>query len=186
MERRVAANESALRALDLTPYVKQEELRTATSFWGVRVGKIETRLRGVVAKTTELAKGTVVGAGQAASAAGWMAPLLSALGIGGPIGVALVAGQFLIRRRASSSRSSGRPSRRHSSSVTAVERPIAVDSPPPPQQVVPETHYVSYERDEYAKAHQWASEQLARKFPGSVEMLTSLDSLIRQRVNAFK
>jgi len=60
---------------------------------------------------------------------------------------------------------------------------VAVDTPPPPQRVVPETHYVSYEKDDYALAHQWASEQLARKFPGSVELLTSLDSLIRQKLN---
>lgn len=62
--------------------------------------------------------------------------------------------------------------------------PIAVDTPPPPQQVVPETHYVPYEQDQYARAHQWASEQLARKFPGSIEMLTTLDSLIKQQLNA--
>ncbi|MEQ8849088.1 serine protease [Botrimarina sp.] len=62
-------------------------------------------------------------------------------------------------------------------------RPVAVDSPPPPQRVVPQTHYVSYENDQFALAHQWASEQLARKFPGSVELLTSLDSLIRQKLN---
>lgn len=63
-------------------------------------------------------------------------------------------------------------------------KPIAVDSPPPPQQVMPETHYVPYENDEFAKAYQWASEQVARKFPGSVEVLTALESLIKQQMNA--
>ncbi|MEM6331314.1 MAG: hypothetical protein AAF790_13850 [Planctomycetota bacterium] len=41
-----------------------------------------------------------------------------------------------------------------------------------------------YETDAYAHAHQWASEQVARKFPGSVEVLTTLDSLIKQQMNA--
>lgn len=68
--------------------------------------------------------------------------------------------------------------------VAGASRPVAVDTPPPPQRVVPQTHYVSYENDAFAQAHQWASEQLARKFPGSVELLTGLDSLIRQKLNA--
>ncbi len=75
--------------------------------------------------------------------------------------------------------------RRKRSAITRHSEPqtVAVDSPPPPQQVVPETHFVSYERDQFARAHQWASEQLVRKFPGAVEMLSSLDSLIRQKLN---
>lgn len=63
------------------------------------------------------------------------------------------------------------------------QRPVAVDSPPPPQQVVHQTHYVPYEQDRFAAAHQWASEQVARKFPGSVEMLSTLESLIKQQMN---
>ena len=63
-------------------------------------------------------------------------------------------------------------------------QPIAVDTPPPPQQVVPKTHYVPYENDRFAEAHQWASEQVARKFPGAVEVLSTLDSLINQQLNA--
>ena len=47
-----------------------------------------------------------------------------------------------------------------------------------------ENHYVPYETDEFARAHQWASENVARKYPGAVEMLTRLDSLIRQKLNA--
>lgn len=64
------------------------------------------------------------------------------------------------------------------------QRPVAVDSPPLPQKVATETHYVPYETDGFARAHQWASEQVARKFPGSVEVLTTLDSLIKQQLNA--
>jgi hypothetical protein len=58
--------------------------------------------------------------------------------------------------------------------------PIVVDSPPPPQRTVPETHYVSYETDSFAKAHQWACEQVARKYPGASELLHAQESLIKQ------
>lgn len=64
------------------------------------------------------------------------------------------------------------------------QRPIAVDTPPPPQRTATETHYVPYETDGFARAHQWASEQVARKYPGSIEVLTTLDSLIKQQLNA--
>jgi hypothetical protein len=98
--------------------------------------------------------------------------LFAAVAVGGPLGFAAWAGLTWLRRQ-----------RRSSRAVRYEPQKVAVDSPPPPQQVVPETHYVSYQRDDYARAHQWASEQLARKFPGSVELLTSLDSLIRQQLN---
>jgi hypothetical protein len=62
--------------------------------------------------------------------------------------------------------------------------PIAVDSPPQPQRTVPETHYVSIETDSFAKAHQWASEQVARKYPGATEVLQTQDSLIKQYLSA--
>jgi len=61
-----------------------------------------------------------------------------------------------------------------------VSVPVAVDSPPPRQQTVPETHYVSVEQDTFAKAHQWASEQVVRKYPGATEILQTQDSLIKQ------
>lgn len=100
-------------------------------------------------------------------------PLLTALAVGGPLGVGLCVGRSWLRSRAKARVREPRES----------PQPVAVDTPPPPQQVVPETRYVSYERDEFAKAHQWACEQLARKFPGAVEMLASLDSLIKQQLN---
>jgi hypothetical protein len=66
-------------------------------------------------------------------------------------------------------------------SATEAERvPVVVDSPIPPQRTVPETHYVPIERDSFAKAHQWASEHVARKYPGASEILQALDSLIKQ------
>ncbi|MGL4512317.1 MAG: S1 family peptidase [Lacipirellulaceae bacterium] len=99
-----------------------------------------------------------------------VAPLLiSALGISGPIGLGIVAAGLLLRGRFRSRASS--------------TRTIAIDTPPLPQRVVPETHYVPYEREEFARAHQWASEQLSRKFPGSVEWLAGLESLIKQKLN---
>lgn len=98
--------------------------------------------------------------------------LFAAVAVGGPLGFAAWAGWTWLRRQ-----------RRSAKTVRCEPQKVAIDSPPPPQQVVPETHYVSYQRDDYAKAHQWASEQLVRKFPGSVELLTSLDSLIRQQLN---
>jgi hypothetical protein len=95
--------------------------------------------------------------------------LVVSLGLSSPVSAAIIAAGFLLRRRV----------RNRSETKT-----IAVDSPPLPQQIVPETHYVPYERDAFAKAHQWAAEQVARKFPGAVEILTALDSLIKQQLNA--
>jgi len=60
--------------------------------------------------------------------------------------------------------------------------PIAVDSPPPPQRTIPESHYVPVERDDFARAHQWAREQVARKYPGATEILSTLESLIKQQL----
>jgi hypothetical protein len=105
--------------------------------------------------------------------------LVGALGLSGPVAAAVVVAGGLfswkLRRR-------GKPSGSAAASVAAKEimRPIAVDSPPPPQRAVPETHYVSYETDSFAKAHQWASEQIARKYPGAAEILSAQESLIRQ------
>ena len=49
---------------------------------------------------------------------------------------------------------------------------------------MPETHYVPVEKDSFAKAHQWASEQVARKYPGATEVLQAQDSLIKQFIKA--
>lgn len=108
-------------------------------------------------------------------------PLLSVetLGLLAALGLAaagVVLGTSLWRRRR----------RRRPESATLAGRPIAVDTPPPPQRVTPETHFVPYATDDFARAHQWAGEQLARKFPGSVEWLASLDSLIKQQLAGKK
>jgi hypothetical protein len=36
------------------------------------------------------------------------------------------------------------------------------------------------EQDSFAKAHQWASEHVARKYPGATEVLQTQESLIKQ------
>ena len=106
------------------------------------------------------------------------------LGLSGPLGAAIVVAGGLagfgvksrLRRlesRISSPALDPRPS-------TLNARPIAVDSPPPPQRSVPETHYVPVEKDSFAKAHQWASEHVVRKYPGATEVLQAQDSLIKQ------
>ncbi|QDU86954.1 hypothetical protein Pla175_03080 [Pirellulimonas nuda] len=100
------------------------------------------------------------------------APLwIAAAGVSGPVGLALSAAWLLLGRRRGAQQTQSAP------------RPIAIDSPPPPQRTTHETHYVPIERDAFARAHQWASEQVARKFPGAVDVLTTLDSLIKQQMN---
>jgi hypothetical protein len=112
--------------------------------------------------------------------------LAGTLGLSGPLAAAVIV---IARRRLKSrvksqeSRAGGDPALdpRHSALGS---RPIAVDSPPPRQRTVPETHYVSVETDSFAKAHQWASEQVARKYPGATEILQAQDSLIKQHLAA--
>ncbi|MGL4513810.1 MAG: hypothetical protein ACRCT8_12025 [Lacipirellulaceae bacterium] len=62
--------------------------------------------------------------------------------------------------------------------------PVVVDNPPPPQQTVHRNHYVPVESDRFAAAYQWAAEEIARKYPRSVDTLTALDGLTRQKLNA--
>jgi hypothetical protein len=124
-----------------------------------------------------------------------------ALGLGGPLAVGVMAAGALAGRRVKSraesreSRAVGRESRAGKGPRDSVGfgdnptfdiRPIAVDTPPPPQRTVPETHYVPVEKDSFARAHQWASEQVARKYPGATEVLQAQESLIRQHLAATK
>jgi hypothetical protein len=115
--------------------------------------------------------------------------LVGTLGLSGPLAAAVVVAGGLIGRRVKSrvKRQASREDRSPAvdprlSNLDA--RPIAVDTPPLPQRAVPETHFVPYERDVFARAHQWASEQVVRKYPGAVEIVTALDSLIKQQLNA--
>lgn len=106
-----------------------------------------------------------------------------ALGLSGPLAAAVVIAGGLFGRRLKSRVArletvfAPTPNAKNASLNT---RPIAVDTPPPPQRTVPETHYVPVEKDSFAKAHQWASEHVARKYPGATEVLQAQDSLIKQ------
>jgi hypothetical protein len=106
--------------------------------------------------------------------------LVAALGLSGPVAAAVVVAGGLfswkVKRNQRMKDSLAHPP----PAPQTIARPIAVDSPPPPQRAVPETHYVSYETDSFSKAHQWASEQIARKYPGAAEILSAQESLIRQ------
>jgi hypothetical protein len=104
------------------------------------------------------------------------------LGLSGPLAIAVVIAGGLIGKRikARKSATAGVPT----SSPAGSRFPVAIDSPPAPQQTVPETHFVPVQRDDFARAHQWASEHVARKYPGATEMLSTLDSLIKQQLAA--
>jgi hypothetical protein len=103
-----------------------------------------------------------------------------ALGLSGPIALAVIIAGGLAGRRIK--RRATRTSDAQPATLSVQPLPIAVDSPPPPQQTVPESHYVPIERDSFARAHQWAREQVARKYPGATEVLTTLESLIKQQL----
>jgi hypothetical protein len=108
---------------------------------------------------------------------------VGALGLSGPLAAAVIVAGGLFGRRLKSrvarlEKVLG-PTANTKPSTPSVT-PIAVDTPPPPQRTVPETHYVSVEKDSFAKAHQWASEHVARKYPGATEVLQAQDSLIKQ------
>lgn len=100
-----------------------------------------------------------------------------ALGLSGPLAAAVVIAGGIAGRRIKS-----RLRRLESKFETPPANvvPIAIDTPPPPQRTVPETHYVPVEKDSFAKAHQWASEHVVRKYPGATEVLQAQESLIKQ------
>jgi hypothetical protein len=118
----------------------------------------------------------------------WGKLAVGALGLSGPVAAAIVLAGAVggrriksrLRRLETNIGIFGTGSRR----TTPQPRPIAVDSPPPAQRTVPETHYVPVEQDSFAKAHQWASEHVARKYPGATEVLQAQDSLIKQYLAA--
>jgi trypsin-like peptidase len=112
--------------------------------------------------------------------------LVGALGLSGPLAAAVIiagglAGRRVKKRIANDAKVESTANGAH---WPERQRPIAVDTPPPPQRTVPETHYVSVEKDSFAKAHQWACEQVARKYPGATEILQAQDSLIKQHLAA--
>lgn len=106
--------------------------------------------------------------------------LATALGLSSPLALAaMLAGALASRRlkKRVSNSSNSQPS-----TLNSQPFPVAIDTPPPPQRTVPESHYVPVQRDDFARAHQWAREQVARKYPGATEVLTTLESLIKQQL----
>lgn len=61
---------------------------------------------------------------------------------------------------------------------------ITLDSAPLPQAIVPETRFAAYERDSHAEAFAWAAAEMARKYPGAVGTLESLQGLMNQYLAA--
>ena len=57
---------------------------------------------------------------------------------------------------------------------------ITHDSQPLPQAIVPETRFTAYERDSHAEAFAWAASEMARKYPGAVGTLESVQGLMNQ------
>jgi hypothetical protein len=119
--------------------------------------------------------------------------LAATLGLSGPFAAAAIVACGLAGRRAKKLGARSREREANDAlpsgyppggSPLPAQTPIAVDTPPPPQRTVPETHYVPVEKDSFAKAHQWASEQVARKYPGATEVLQAQDSLIKQYIAA--
>lgn len=164
---------------DLSPYAKREELSGGLQSMSTRFESILGTVQSVqerVENVSELGGGVFQGLSMGKL-------LVGALGLSGPIAAAVIVGSGLFAARRRRSAAAGRK-RRDTQSNQARVTPISVDSPPPPQRTVPETHYVSYEVDAFAKAHQWASEQVVRKYPGAAEIMQAQDSLIKQHLAA--
>jgi Trypsin-like peptidase domain len=179
-----------LRPGDLNRYLKADDATKITDQFPSRA-EIESKLKGFASQfesvhnvvesirthIDELAgdrASIVEGASLAKYAVG-------ALGLSGPLAAAVIIAGGLFGRRLKS-----RVTRLETvlaptlNTKPSTLNPIAIDTPPPPQRTVPETHYVPIEKDSFAKAHQWASEHVARKYPGATEVLQAQDSLIKQ------
>lgn len=112
------------------------------------------------------------------------------LGVTGPVALAIVVAGGLIGGRVKRHRlraavgGTEHDDKNLTSPIASRPFPVAIDTPPSPQRTVSETHFVPVEKDSFARAHRWASEQVARKYPGATEVLSTLDSLIRQQLSA--
>lgn len=149
-----------------------------------RLESLEERLKQIAANKVGFFQGLSVGK-----------LLVGALGLSGPVAAAVIIAGGLAGRRLKQRGATQRvPGMEHGvtsalhapGSLLPASHPIAVDSPAPPQRTVAETHYVSVEKDSFAKAHQWACEQVARKYPGATEILQAQDSLIKQHLAASR
>jgi hypothetical protein len=182
-----------LQSGDLNSYVKNDDLPKITDQFAPR-SDVESKLKTLatrfdsvstvvqsVRQHVEQISTRRVGILEGLS---WGKLAVGALGLSGPVAAVLIIAGCLTGRRIKSRlrrlESNIGISPTDSQRPIPEPRPIAIDSPPPPQRTVPETHYVPVEQDSFAKAHQWASEHVARKYPGAAEVLQAQDSLIKQ------
>lgn len=161
---------------DLNAYAKQTDLDASTHEVKSLSTTIFTRIKEHVERNIEERIATINPGPLSGLSFGKL--VAGALGLSGPVALAVIVASTLagrrLKRRLSETPCSTLPAPR---SV-----PIAVDTPPPPQQTIPESHYVPVQKDDFARAHQWAREQVARKYPGATEVLSTLESLIKQQL----
>jgi len=171
---------------DATPFARRAEVDSRLKSLATRCETLQARVEDLSQHLEKLAAARA-GLFQGLSLGKLVA---GALGLSSPLAAAvlIVCGLALRRRKRHSAApgceaSDASGTAQHGAGRTRVH-PIAVDSPPPPQRTLPETHYVSVEKDTFAHAHQWASEQVSRKYPGATEILQAQDSLIKQYLSA--
>jgi hypothetical protein len=182
---------------DLNGYLRASDVPKFDESQFARRDELESRLQNLVARWTgmhtrfesieERIKSVATAQGGLFQGLSLGKLLAATLGLSGPLAAAVVVASGLVGRRLRNRKTSGtcsESSQPRSSPLAPRPSPIAVDTPPPPQRMVPENHYVPYEKDSFAKAHQWASEQVARKYPGATEVLQAQDSLIKQHIAA--
>lgn len=61
---------------------------------------------------------------------------------------------------------------------------VSTQTPPPPQAIIPETRFVSVERDTFAEAYDWAKSDFVRSYPGAATTFQTLDNKIQQYLAA--
>lgn len=61
---------------------------------------------------------------------------------------------------------------------------VVIESPPLPPVTHVEQTFVPYETSEYEQAVAWATDQMARKYPGQVGMLENFKSMIQQKLRS--
>jgi hypothetical protein len=164
--------------IDTEKFAERTEVESRLKTLASRFESIHSRIESVRKHAEEIATGKV-GVFEGLS---FGKLLVGALGLSGPLAVAAILVGGLVGRRAKQRFSVGghAESRAPSAATCNPHDPIVVDSPIPPQRTVPETHYVPIEKDSFSTAHQWAREQVARKYPGAAEILQALESLIKQ------
>jgi len=120
-----------------------------------------------------------------------MVQFLAGIGLtgAGGVGVPLLAAKaiaFLWRRRRERKAAGGSSPTGSSANAGDVPRgkgygiPVAIDSPIPDPLVLTEKHYQAVEVDTHRKAFDWACDEVVRKQPGAVDLLSQLRGLIQQ------